>query len=186
MAREITTGRASVRASTRPVISWGAVLGGAVVGLALFALLSSLWLALAYDSQTNQVRTNLAWFMGGSALVCLFLGGLITGYLSGVRSIASGILHGWALWGLLLFAAIAIGIPSVLNIFGLARISSSLDVGLSGSTRALWTSFWTILGGFVAGGLGGAIGGSIARQPGVTATTETSADDEDLRTSRAS
>ena len=56
MARDISMGpaRATVRASTRPVISWGAVFGGAVVGLALFTLLSSLWLALAFESQRKR------------------------------------------------------------------------------------------------------------------------------------
>jgi len=182
MAREISMApaRATVRASTRPVISWGAVFGGAVVGLALFALLSSLWLALAFESGTSVVRTNLAWFLGGSALGCLFLGGIITGYLTGIRSAGSGILHGWSLWGLLMIATIAIGIPSVLNIFGLDRVTTGLDSGSVGNVNALWASFWTILGGFVAAGLGGAIGGAVARQPGVMATTEAAPTVEDV------
>ena len=72
MARNITTGTVttSMKASTRPVISWGAIFGGAVVGLALLALLSSLWLALAYESQTASIRANLEWYIGGSALAC--------------------------------------------------------------------------------------------------------------------
>jgi hypothetical protein len=174
MARDISMGpaRASVKASTRPVISWGAVFGGAVVGLALFTLLSSLWLALAFESNTDVVRSNLAWFLGGSALGCLFLGGIITGYLTGIRSPGSGILHGWSLWGLLMIATIAIGIPSVLNIFGLDRVTTGLDTGNVGNVNALWATFWTILGGFVAAGLGGAIGGAMAREPGVVATSE--------------
>jgi len=155
------------------VISWGAVFGGAVVGLALFTLLSSLWLALAFESGVAVVRTNLAWFLGGSALGCLFLGGIITGYLTGIRSAGSGILHGWSLWGLLMIATIAIGIPSVLNIFGLDRVTTGLDTGNVGNANALWATFWTILGGFVAAGLGGAIGGAVAREPGVVATSET-------------
>jgi hypothetical protein len=171
-----TSSKASVQASTRPVISWGAVFGGAIVGLALFALLTSLWLALAFESGTDTVRHDLAWYLGGSALGCLFLGGLIAGYLAGVRSVTSGILHGWALWGLLMIVTIAIGIPSVLNIFGLDRVTSNLDPGVVDGTNALWASFWTILGSFVAAGLGGLIGGAAARQPGVVATTEVASD----------
>ena len=175
MARDISMGpaRATVRGSSRPVISWGAVFGGAVVGLALFTLLSSLWLALAFESGVAVVRTNLAWFLGGSALGCLFLGGIITGYLTGIRSAGSGILHGGSLWGLLMIATIAIGIPSVLNIFGLDRVTTGLDTGNVGNANALWATFWTILGGFVAAGLGGAIGGAMARETGVVATSET-------------
>src|SRR5439155_24084869 len=154
MAREISMGpaRVKVRASTRPVISWGAVFGGAVVGLALFALLASLWLALAFESGTGVVRTNLAWFLGGSALGCLFLGGIITGYLTGIRSAGSGILHGWSLWGVLVMATIAIGIPSVLNIFGLDRVTTGLDSGSVGDVNALGVCGWSILGGCGAAG----------------------------------
>ena len=185
MARDITMGpaQATVRASTRPVISWGAVFGGAVVGLALFALLSTLWLALAFESGTGVVRENLAWFLGGSALGCLFLGGIITGYLAGIRSAGSGILHGWSLWGLLMIVTIAIGIPSVLNIFGLDRVTTGLgtgNVGNVGNVDALWASFWTILGGFVAAGLGGAIGGAVDREPGVVATTQAASTVEEV------
>jgi len=167
------TGAGDRRSFDPAVISWGAVFGGAVVGLALFTLLSSLWLALAFESGVDVVRTNLAWFLGGSALGCLFLGGIITGYLTGIRSAGSGILHGWSLWGLLMIATIAIGIPNVLNIFGLDRVTTGLDTGTVGNANALWATFWTILGGFVAAGLGGAIGGAVAREPGVVATSET-------------
>jgi hypothetical protein len=175
MATDVSTSsaRATMKASSRPVISWGAIFGGAVVGLALLALLSALWLALAFESQMDVVRSNLEWYIGGSALACLFLGGLITGYLAGIRSLASGVLHAWALWGLILIATVALGIPSVLNIFGLGRVTSELDGGVVTNANALWASFWTILGGFLAAGLGGAIGGAFAREPGVKATTTT-------------
>ena len=183
MARSITTGTVttSMEGSSRPVISWGAIFGGAVVGLALLALLSSLWLALAYESQTASIRENLEWYIGVSALACLFLGGVITGYLAGIRSWASGILHAWALWGLILIATIAIGIPSVLNIIGLGRLTSEFNGGgvVSADTSALWASFWTILGGFVAAGLGGAIGGALAREPGVAGESSARTDADD-------
>jgi hypothetical protein len=176
-----TSTKATVQASTRPVISWGAVFGGAVVGLAVLALLTSLWLALAFESGREAVRQNLPWYVGVSALACLFLGGLIAGYLSGVRSAASGILHGWALWGLLMIVTIAVGIPSVLNIFGLVRVQSNLDAGVIGTQHSLWATFWTILGGFVAAGLGGLIGGAAARERGVTATAGAIADRDEHR-----
>ena len=79
-----------------------------------------------------------------------------------------------------MIATIAIGIPSVLNIFGLDRVTTGLDSGSVGNVNALWASFWTILGGFVAAGLGGAIGGAVARQPGVVATTEAASTVEEV------
>ena len=42
---------------TRPqLIRWGAIFGGAVLGLGLLTLLSALWLALAYGSNIASVR----------------------------------------------------------------------------------------------------------------------------------
>jgi hypothetical protein len=77
------------------------------------------------------------------------------------------------LWGLILIATVALGIPSVLNIFGLGRVTNELNGGVVANANALWASFWTILGGFLAAGLGGAIGGAFAREPGMNATTAT-------------
>jgi len=36
--------------------------------------------------------------VGISAIVCLFIGGLISGWLSGVRGAAAGLFNGMAIW----------------------------------------------------------------------------------------
>ena len=68
-----------------PLLKWGAVFGGLILGLGLLVVLSALWFALAYGSGMDTIRDNLDWFIGGSAIAALFLGALLTGYLSGVR-----------------------------------------------------------------------------------------------------
>jgi hypothetical protein len=152
----------------RTLIRWSAVFAGTLLGLATLALLSSLWLALARASNVGFVQDNIEWFIGGSAVFCLFLAGLLAGYLSGVRGGGTGFLHGATIWGLLLFATLSLGIPTVLSLFNVNQIAS--DVQNAATTPAdpvvygaLWGTFWTILGGFVAAGLGGAIGGAMTR-----------------------
>ena len=49
-----------------PRVRWGAIFAGAVWGLAVMAVLTSLWLALAYPSEIDFVRDNLEWFIAGS------------------------------------------------------------------------------------------------------------------------
>ncbi len=145
-------------------IRWGAVFAGTVLGLALMVLLTTLWFALAYNSNVDVVRDNLEWYVGGTAVASLFVGGLLAGWLSGVRGAGSGLFNGITMWGLLLIVALAIGIPAVFNVFNLGRvfaIAEGTDITDSGVGTALWASFWTILGGFVASGLGGLIGGAI-------------------------
>jgi hypothetical protein len=145
-------------------IRWGAVFGGMVLGLALLALLTTLWFALAFNSRIETIRTNLEWYVGITAVACLFVAGLLAGWLSGVRGAGSGMFTGFTVWALILIVALAIGIPAIFNVFNLGRVSAIADgTGLetSGVNEALWASFWTILGGFIASGLGGLIGGAV-------------------------
>jgi len=152
----------------RTLIRWSAVFAGTLLGLATLALLTSLWLALARASNVTMVQDNIEWFIGGSAVFCLFLAGLLAGYLSGVRGGGTGFLHGATIWGLLLFATLSLGIPTILNVFNVNQIATNVQSATTTPTDpavygVLWGTFWTILGGFVAAGLGGAIGGAMTR-----------------------
>jgi hypothetical protein len=184
MRSDDETGRATTRTTVLAdrdnptLIRWGAIFGGGVLGLALLTLLTALWLALAFGSGVDNVRTNLEWYVGGSAAGSLLVAGILTGYLSGVRGAGTGMLNGLALWGLLVIVTISIGLPSILNLFGLGRVATEAAtsvVGL-GTDTALWASFWTLAGGFVAAGLGGAIGGAMSRGGSVRAEIQRSVD----------
>lgn len=145
-------------------VRWGAVFAGVVLGLALLALLTTLWFALAYNSGVDTIRDNLEWFVGGTAVAALFVGGLLAGWLSGVRGPGSGFFNGITMWGLILIVAVAVGLPAIFNVLNLGRVTSITDEGGllgTGVDETLWASFWTILGGFLASGLGGLIGGSV-------------------------
>jgi hypothetical protein len=150
-----------------PLLKWSAVFGGLILGMALLVLLTSLWLALGRGSEIANIDQNLDWFIGISAVVSLFIGALIAGYLSGVKGAGTGMMHGFTLWGLLLLVTIGIGIPSILSTVGLNQTVQTVDTSTTLDTlrgdSALWTTFWTILGGFVAAGLGGMIGGAMTR-----------------------
>jgi hypothetical protein len=163
--RTTETGAVPAAGSPSPQrIRWGAVFAGVVVGLALLALLTTLWFALAFNSDVETVRVNLEWYVGITAIASLFIGGLLAGWLSGVRGAGSGLFNGITMWGLILIVALAVGIPAIFNVFNLGRVSAITDgTGLTGSgvDTALWASFWTILGGFLASGLGGMIGGAV-------------------------
>ena len=182
-----------------PLLKWSAVFGGLVLGLAMLMLLSALWLALAYGSEMSAIRDNLGWYIGGSAVASLFVAGILTGYLSGVKGAGTGLLHGFTLWGLLMLVAVTVGVPSLLNVFGLQGLADQADSATrlvdSGSDGTLWVTFWTLLGGFIAAGIGGMIGGAFTRAESIapvvvhdaapvtrtaprTATTPTRTDDQ--------
>jgi hypothetical protein len=148
-------------------IRWGAVFSGAVIGLALLALLTTLWFALAYGSNVDVIRTNLEWFVGVSAIACLFLAGMMAGWLSGVNGAGSGFFNGVTIWGLMLIATVSVGVPAILNVFNLGITTNTANAtgGLlqTSDSTVLWATFASILGGLVAAGLGGMIGGAITR-----------------------
>lgn len=150
----------------RTLIRWSAVFAGTLLGLATLALLTSLWLALARASNVDMIQRNIEWFIGASAVGCLFLAGLLAGYLSGVRGVGTGFLHGATIWGLLLLVTLSVGIPAILNVFSVGQLTNDVQTNQATSPvvyGALWGTFWTILGGFLAAGIGGAIGGALTR-----------------------
>jgi hypothetical protein len=160
---------------TRPqLIRWGAIFGGAVLGLGLLTLLTALWLALGYGSEIGSIRQNIEWFVGGSAVVSLFAGAYLAGWLSGTRGWGAGMINGLTIWGLLLVATVGIGVPSLLSVFNIGQVAqqagsagSSLQSALGLSDAPLWASFWSMIGALVAAGLGGALGGATSRPEGM-------------------
>ena len=156
------------RRSGPQLVRWGAVFAGAVLALGLLALLSILWFALAFGSEITGVRDNLQWYVGISSIVCLFVGGILAGWLSGVRGSGAGAINGLTMWALLLIATFSVGVPSVLNVFSLGTLGAAVTEPGGGLiapavNSALWASFWSILAAFFTAGIGGAIGGSFAR-----------------------
>jgi hypothetical protein len=149
-------------------IRWGAVFGGAVLGLALLALLTTLWFALGYGSGQDSIRDNIEWYVGLSAVASLFIAGMLAGWLSGVRGAGSGFFNGVTIWAMMLVLTIFVGVPAIMNVFNLGRIAAldaSATTGLLGGEQdtVLWASFFAILGGLLASGIGGMIGGALTR-----------------------
>lgn len=165
------------------LVRWGAVFGGTVIGLGFFALVSSLWLAIAYSDSDGSgwITGNLAWFLAGTAITSLLLAGLLAGFLSGVRGAASGLLNGLTAWGVLFVASLLTVIP------GLTQITSALGTGIGAGTNtlggsvgqsgggvtaesAVWATFWSLLIGAAVAALGGVLGGKIKREVQVADT----------------
>lgn len=155
-------------AGTTPLIRWGSVIAGAVWGLAIMALLASLWLALAFPSGIDVIHDNLEWFMAASGAIALFVAGVVAGALTDNRGPGSGWLHGMTAWGLLLIGALVFGVPSVFGLFsaGELRTIQGGDLIGPGANDAMWATFLTLLVGAILGGVGGMIGGAPRRSVG--------------------
>src|SRR4051794_35167336 len=110
----------------RPRISWGAVFGGTVAALGLWALLYVFGLAVGLSTiDTNGVRSlrPSALFAGLWAviapLIALFIGGWVAGRGAGFVGRAGGAVHGLVVW-------------SLTTIFGGALVVAALSTIVSG------------------------------------------------------
>jgi hypothetical protein len=144
------------------LVRWGSVFSGTVIGLATFALLDALWLALSFGSHESVVYSNLSWWIAGTAIFCIFLAGLIAGVSSGARGLGAGSVGGLTTWGLVVIAVGVVVVPT----FAIGHIPNTVTV--SGTVYSInylsyWAAFWSLLIGLGAGLAGGMIGGSVPR-----------------------
>ena len=88
--------------SVRSRISWGAILAGAAVALAIYALLMALGVAVGMSVSDDVDRTTLGTSAGVwgfiSLLVALFAGGWVTTQVTTGESRTEAILYGVVLW----------------------------------------------------------------------------------------
>lgn len=151
------------------MIQWRAVFAGAVLGLATMILLTALWVAAGFGSQVEAVRTNIDWFLAGSAILAVLIGGFLAGWLAGIRGWGIGLMHGLTVWALVLVSAVVIGLPSVAGVLQVDVLQSLEASGTTVPRSAGWTTFWSLLIGFGAAGLGGVLGGGLVRPSGLYA-----------------
>lgn len=143
------------------LVSWGAVFAGVILGLSSLLLLSSFWAAIGYGANVSDVASNLAWFVAGSAVFAMLIGGFFAGWLSGIPAAKPGLFNGLAVWGLILIGSIVLGAPGAL---GAVSIDPSFNVNPDAiGSATLWAPFLTLLVGAIAAGIGGLIGGKTTR-----------------------
>lgn len=107
-------------------VSWGALLAGLFVTLAVFVLLSTLGLAIGVSSAEAASGESIAIGAGiwavATALIAFFSGGCVTSRLTAGESRAEAVMYGTVLWGAA-FAMILWATGSVL------RTGTTLAVG---------------------------------------------------------
>src|SRR5215475_3773632 len=85
-------------------VRWGPSFAGAVCAVALTAMVMSLWLALGYGSNRSFFTDNLQWFFMGTVIGVLLIGGLVAGWVAGLRGSSVGAVDGMIVWGLVVIA----------------------------------------------------------------------------------
>jgi len=129
-------------------LSWGAIFAGFVIATVLQIVLSVLGLAIGFTSWDP--RTDglggfgvgaAIWFIA-TAIVSLFVGGLVLGRLAGILKTKDGALHGAVMWGLSTLLAVwmvANGVGSLLGttLNTLTRTTSAVVAGAVSATGSI-------------------------------------------------
>jgi hypothetical protein len=138
---------------SRPRISWGAVIGGAISALGLWLLLYAFGLAVGLSSVDPNNPSSLKGsgiFTGVwsavSPLVALFIGGVVAGRLSGGFNRGVGGLHGLVMWGLV----------SVGGAFFVMALVSTTVTGAAAVATGVAKGGTAAIRGLAGGGMGAA------------------------------
>ena len=91
----ISERRTDVEGTPPPLIQWGGVFAGTVIGLAAGGLLSLLWLGLAYGSHRHLFYQHLDQWLGATAIFAMLLAGVVAGAPSAAFEVSlAGIANG--------------------------------------------------------------------------------------------
>jgi predicted DNA-binding protein with PD1-like motif len=156
----------NVLTRTPDLVRWGPVIAGVIIGAGFCVLLNTLWFAIAY-SIGDGVGGALAWLVGVTVAVALFVSGWVAGALAGVRGMLAGLVNGVAAWALLLVLWAVAVLSGTANMWAGPPPGAGDAAATAGFAftvqAALWTGFWSLLVGLVLAAVGGVVGGRMRR-----------------------
>lgn len=163
LAADAPAARLSVRR-----VSWGAVLAGVIIALAVQLLLSLLGLGVGASTidpmqgdtpgaQTLGIGAGIWWLV--SSLIAVFAGGWVAGRLAGVPERTDGMLHGLVTWGLAMLLMLYLLTTTISGLIGGAfgMIGSALQAAGQGAAATAQTAQQTPQGQGALGQIQGQI-----------------------------
>jgi len=158
---------------SRPLISWGAIFGGAFAALGLWLLEYAFGLAVglsAIDRSGAHGLRGLGIFSGIwgllSPLIALFVGSFVAARVSGVASRGAGAAHGLVMWGLTTVGGAYVTLMVLGRLIAGAVVASAAAAQSGGPAvgvtvtggNPFWGVFGALLLGLIAALFGGVLG----------------------------
>lgn len=156
----------SERRSRFPWISWGAIIGGLVSGLAAYILLALLGIAAGLSAITPETAEPVGKvpLMTGiwtsiSLVLSAFVGGYVAARMSGLSRIADGILHGLVAWGastlvfaFLITTSVGAALGGAFSLLGQGAKVAGVTAGGVASSKSTQNQLESLLKGSAGGG----------------------------------
>jgi len=123
-------------------VSWGAILAGAVVALAVnlvFMLLGTgIGLSTGHMMENRQIATGAAVWVSVSTLISLFLGGWVASKLAVGENRLEAIIHGVIVWGVLFAMVLWFTVTGVsVGMSGMMRMAQAMPEARNNPTWAV-------------------------------------------------
>ncbi len=184
-------------------VSWGSIFAAAFVVIGVQLALSALGIwgnfglaKLTSVSALQSSATSVAIWIGVSAVISLFVGGIVASRLANVRSVRSALWHGLVVWGISVTAMTVLSSLGIAGMLGFGLDSSAAakavvgatgtaGVGLTRATSAAakyggYYLLFSVIGviGALAGGWVGSIGTARRASGSVSQTRSTQEENE--------
>ncbi|WP_165491724.1 hypothetical protein [Egibacter rhizosphaerae] len=149
----VTTAPPAVASTPPSLLRWNAVLGGAVLGLALFVLLMMLWAGLVVGAGIDDLLAGAGWYIGAAAAASMLAGAYSSGLMAGIGSPVPGLLNGLGVWATMTIVVAIVG-PGAAAAF----LPAIGDVTIATDGWMWWAPFIATLLGAIVAALGGMAG----------------------------
>lgn len=148
----------SLRLKT-PVVDWGAVWSGALVGAGVMTMVSALWLALGFGSGVSTFHNGIEWWLAATGIGSVLIGGFVAGSTSTAAGPGWGTTNSLVMWALLAIPTAFVAV--IVAAANHATASSAVSVLERVGSQSLWAAWWSMLIGLGTALLGGLIGGAV-------------------------
>lgn len=164
-------------------VSWGAIFAGAVVAVALMALLSLLGLGIGFDSfqigePVDDIPKVTALWWAVSSIIATGIGAFVAGRLAGIPNPLTALFHGAAVWAVSSLVALWLASSAIGFAFGLAGQAVKTTTNVAAGVVSTTGDIVAGAGGLAASAAPGDVGisrdrvrqeaVSIANQAGLT------------------
>ena len=153
----------------RPRVNWGAIWAGAFTFIAIWSVFGLLGAAIfATAANPNAARPVTGMSIGMSiwaivlTIIAMYVAGLETGRLAAVADRHDGVIHGIAMFGLSVVAALVIIVVGGTSINGPANVSAHSPYVLDIVSGFGWAGFLSLFFGWLAA-IGGASVGALRK-----------------------
>ncbi len=138
------------------LVRWGTVFTGALIAFGISVLLTFLGAGFGFGIDPSGLGGGLAYWMVGSGVVGLFVGGMLAIRAARITNTGTAVLHGAVIWSMFVLLDVSGFFSSFASLFGVTGVAE--EAALTLTIAASWWVFVAYVLAFAAVAIGCAAG----------------------------